>query len=59
MSNLKDLSFSQLLDRAGMTKAKLARTFLMTPTAISLWGNNPPRYARAYLELLVAYKKLL
>lgn len=56
---IKEKSFTELLDHTGMTKSKLARALGVTATCVSGWGNNPPRYALAYLELLKEYKKLL
>ncbi len=50
--------FKALLLRAGLTKAKLARALGLTPRSISNWGNSPPAYAVAYIDLLIAYNKL-
>lgn len=50
--------FVGLLARAGITKAELARRLDINPRTISAWGNNPPQYAVAYLELLVEYNRL-
>lgn len=50
--------FKKLLERAGITKAQLARDFKMNPCTISAWGNSPPKYAVAYLELLIEYNRV-
>ena len=61
-SALKDmrfsLYFSQLLQRAGIHKAELARRLGLTAGAVSAWGEDPPRYAIAYLELLVEFNRV-
>ena len=46
-------SFAELLSRAGMTKAELARQLGLTAGAVSRWGDGCPRYARAYLERMI------
>ena len=43
----------KLLERAGITKAELARRLGLTPNGVSKWKGNPPRYAVAYLECLI------
>ena len=48
----------ELLTRAGINKAELARQLGMNPRSVSAWGNNPPQYAVAYLELLIKYRKI-
>ena len=50
--------FKELLKRAGITKAELARQLLITPRGISNWGDRPPGYAVAYLNLLVEYNRI-
>lgn len=50
--------FKGLLERAGITKAELARRLGITSGAVSLWRDNPPRYAVAYLELLIEYNRV-
>lgn len=46
-------TFDDLLQRAGMTKAGLARRFDMNPRSVIAWRSDPPTYATAYLELLI------
>ncbi len=45
--------FVQLLERSGITKAELARRIGVKPGSVTNWKDNPPRYATAYLELLI------
>lgn len=51
--------FKELLLRAGITKAELARRLELNPRTISSWESKPPKYAVAYLNLLIAYNRLL
>lgn len=51
------MQFSELLRRAGIVKSELARRLGVTANAVSRWGDNPPKYALAYLELLVEYNR--
>lgn len=50
--------FTQLLERAGITKARLARILKVDPSSVTRWGENPPAYAVAYLELLIEYNRV-
>jgi transcriptional regulator with XRE-family HTH domain len=52
------MEFAGLLARAGLTKAELARRLGISSNAVSKWGNSPPRYAVAYLELLIEYNRV-
>lgn len=52
------MPFSELLKRAGITKAELGRRLGITPRSISRWGQSPPNYAIAYLRLLIEYNRL-
>ena len=52
------MDFAVLLGRAGITKAELARRLGITANAISKWGNSPPRYATAYLELIIEFNRV-
>ena len=45
-------SFADFLDAAGMTKIGLANDLGLWPETVSRWGDMPPVYAIAYLELL-------
>ena len=49
----KGVNFAELLARAGMTKAELARELGLTAGAVSRWGEACPRYAEAYLEKVI------
>ena len=50
--------FLEILERSGLTKAKLSRLLGITPQTVSSWGGDAPRYAIAYLELTVAYNRV-
>lgn len=50
--------FEDLLKRAGITKAELARRLGMNPRSVSAWGNSAPQYVVAYLELLIEYNRV-
>ena len=50
--------FIELLVRAGLTKAELARRLGITARAVAGWKDEPPGYAVAYLELLVDYNRV-
>ena len=52
-------AFKTLLRRAGLSKAELARRLGINARTISAWGGDAPGYARAYLELLIEYNRLL
>ena len=51
------MTFTELLKRAGISKAELARKLGMNPRSISAWGEDAPRYAVAYLELLIEFNR--
>lgn len=53
------MSFKELLQRAGITKAELARRLKLNPRTISSWKLSPPPYVIAYIELLIKYNRLL
>jgi len=50
--------FTSLLKRAGITKAELARRLGLNPRTISGWGAHAPKYAVAYLDLLIEYNRV-
>ena len=52
------MEFAELLKRAGITKAELARRLGLTPNGVSKWGQNPPKYAVTYLELLESFNRV-
>lgn len=52
------MRFVELLARAGITKAELARRLGITPNAVTKWGESPPKYATTYLELLIEYNRV-
>ena len=51
-------STQELLSRAGITKAELARRLGLDPGTVTKWGQAAPRYAVAYLELLVEFNRV-
>ncbi len=50
--------FKEKLDRAGLTKAELARKLGLHANSVTNWRDNPPQYAVAYLELLIEYNRV-
>ena len=50
--------FEQLLERAGITKAELARRLGITAPSVTRWGPTAPLYVVAYLELLIKYNRV-
>ena len=52
------MNFADLLNRAGLTKAELGRRLGLNPRTVSSWKDAPPRYAVAYLELLVEFNRV-
>lgn len=50
--------FDEMLRRAGLRKADLARKLGITADAVSRWKGNPPKYAVAYLELLIEFNRV-
>lgn len=50
--------FEQLLERSGITKAELSRRLGLEASSVSRWGSSAPRYALAYLELLIEYNRI-
>ena len=49
---------TELLSRAGITKAELSRRLGITPQTVTGWGASAPTYAITYLELLVEYNRI-
>jgi DNA-binding transcriptional regulator YiaG len=52
------MNFEHLLERAGLTKAELARRLGLSANAVSKWGDVCPKYAEAYLFLLIEYNRV-
>lgn len=48
----------ELLQLAGINKAELSRRLGLNARTVSSWGSAPPKYALAYLELLIKYRKV-
>jgi DNA-binding XRE family transcriptional regulator len=57
-SSTETFIFRGVLERAGITKAELARRLGLNSRTVSAWGEEVPRYALAYLELLIAYNRV-
>ena len=47
-----------LLNMAHLTKTELASKLGITPNGVSKWGDDPPRYAVAFLELYIENRDL-
>ena len=57
------MDFMELLSRAGITRAVLARRLNVSESSVYRWSNdlrqsNIPGYATAYLELLVEFNRV-
>ena len=52
------MNFEELLRRAGIGKAELARRLGLNQSTVYSWKGDQPTYATAYLELLVAYNRV-
>lgn len=50
--------FKLLLLRAGITKAELSRRLGVSARGVSAWKDAPPRYAVAYLDLLIEFNRV-
>lgn len=50
---LSCLMFTELLKKLGLTKREFAERLGVSPHQVSVWKEKPPRYAMAYLELLL------
>lgn len=49
----------KVLQELGWSKAELARRLGLSANAVSAWGDLPPRYAQAYLDLALRVKRLV
>lgn len=47
------VDLAALVKRAGLTKAEFAKEVGVSAQTVSRWGSSPPRWAEAYLELLI------
>ena len=52
------MEFKELLRKAGLTKTELAKQLGLNKATITHWKHCPPQYATAYVELLIAYRKV-
>ena len=52
------MTFENMLSEAKMTKTALAERLGLSRVAVSKWKDSPPRYAIAYLELVIKIKLL-
>ena len=58
LSRRVKMTFDQMLKESGLTKAELARQLGLTAGGVSLWKGSPPKYAVAYIELLIQYQSV-
>ena len=47
-----------MLSRAGITRAELARRLGLTKSTVSRWGKTCPKYAEAYVLLLIEFNRV-
>ena len=52
------MSFKVLVRQAGLDKKALADSLGLQPNTVYAWGESPPKYAMAYLELLIEYNRI-
>ena len=52
------VTFEESLERAGITKAELARRLGVNPRTVSMWKDEPPQYAMVYILLLIEYNRI-
>ena len=52
------MSLDDLLAKAGLSKAALARHIGLAPDTVTRWRGSPPMYATAYLRLYILVKEL-
>ncbi len=52
------MSFKVLVRQAGLDKRALADALGLQPNTVYSWGDSPPKYADAYLRLLIAYNQM-
>ena len=45
--------FNLKLGAANLSKKELADNLSMNPSTVYNWGDNPPKYAIAYLDLMI------
>lgn len=53
------MSLDILLKHAGLRKSDLAKRLGVSNNCVSKWKGRPPKYAAAYLLLLIEYNKLI
>lgn len=46
------------LKELGWSKADLSRKLGKSPDSVSRWGDSPPRYVMAYIELALELKRI-
>ncbi len=49
--------FTELVKRAGITKAELGRRMGVSSGTVSSWRDSAPHYAIVYLELLIEFNR--
>ena len=52
------MGLSATLKEIGMSKARLGRVLDRAPAVVTRWGEDPPRYVWAYLELALELKRI-
>ncbi len=51
--------FKVLLRQAEINKSELGIRLGLTKQSVSRWRDNPPQYAKAYIELLIKYNRMI
>lgn len=53
------MTFSEEITDLGLTRMKLADLLGVLPSAVTIWGERPPKYAVAYLKLFREKKEVM
>lgn len=51
------MDWKKQLKEAGLTKSLLSQNLGLHPNTVTLWQDNPPKYARAYVDILIRYQR--
>ncbi len=55
---MSEAQFAELLRDIGYTKSRLARELDVSPEQVSRWGDDPPKYALAFIREIKKNKEI-